>query len=125
MRKAMSRTIAPYGSWSSPITSALLTSSTITIGQLWVDGTRVYWTENRPLEAGRVAVVCDGADVIPREFNARTRVHEYGGGSHVAHSGVVYFSNFVDQRIYRCDLDSSPRPITPEPSQPAGVRYAD
>ena len=37
------------------------------------------------------------ADVLPGQdsgFNARTRVHEYGGGESVIADGVVYWSNF-------------------------------
>ncbi len=37
------------------------------------------------------------ADVLPGKdsgFNARTRVHEYGGGESVVGDGAVYWSNF-------------------------------
>jgi len=36
-----------------------------------------------------------------------------------------YFSNYADQRIYRQDDGGTPAPITPEPSDPKSVRYAD
>ena len=39
--------------------------------------------------------------VTPMPFNARTRVHEYGGGSWTVVDGSVYFSNFSDGRLYR------------------------
>jgi dipeptidyl aminopeptidase/acylaminoacyl peptidase len=65
------------------------------------------------------------ADAIPAGFNARTRVHEYGGGAYLAHGGTVFFSNFEDQRLYRVDDGAAPRAITPEPSTPAALRYAD
>ncbi len=64
-------------------------------------------------------------DVLPVPFNARTRVHEYGGGSYLAFGTTIFFSNFVDQALYRMDYGSDPRPITPEPQIPAGLRYAD
>ncbi|MCI0664386.1 MAG: S9 family peptidase, partial [Acidobacteria bacterium] len=60
-------------------------------------------------------------DITPMPFNARTRVHEYGGGSYAVINGTVYFSNFTDQRLYRQDADSRPRAITPE----TDLRYAD
>lgn len=118
--------VAPYGSWKSPITSDLIVSETIALGQIALDGEDVYWIEMRPTEGGRSVVVRrtpDGhrTDITPPPFNARTRVHEYGGGAFAAHEGTVYFSNFADQRLYRQDPGAPPRPITPE----AALRYAD
>jgi dipeptidyl aminopeptidase/acylaminoacyl peptidase len=82
--------------------------------------------EARPAEAGRNVVVrraADGstADVNPPPFNARTRVHEYGGLSYVVAGNVVYFSNYADQRLYRLEPSGQPQPITPEEDR----RYAD
>ncbi len=118
--------IAPYGSWKSPVTSDLIVSETVRLGQIMLDGEDIYWSEMRPAEGGRYVVVRrtpDGraTDVTPSPFNARTRVHEYGGGAFVVADGVVYFSNFADQRLYRQYPGDQPRPITPE----AGLRYAD
>jgi dipeptidyl aminopeptidase/acylaminoacyl peptidase len=117
---------APYGSWKSPITSDLIVSETIGLGQIALDGEDVYWTELRPAEGGRCVVVRrspegDTSDMTPPAFNVRTRVNEYGGGAFVVANGTVYFSNFADQRLYRQDSRSEPRPITPE----ANLRYAD
>lgn len=117
---------APYGSWRSPITSELIASGTIGLTQVEVDGDDVYWIEMRPTEGGRCVVVrrtSDGKteDVRPSPFNARTRVHEYGGGAFAVADGTVYFSNFADQRLYRQEPGARPTPITPE----ADLRYAD
>lgn len=117
---------APYGTWRSPITSDLIVSDSIVIGQAALDGADVYWSELRPAEGGRSAVVRrapDGMvlDVIPAPFNARTRVHEYGGGAYGADRGIVYFSNFTDQRVYRQEAGAEPRPLTPA----GAYRYAD
>ena len=121
-----SPTIAPYGSWRSPITADAIVAESIGIGQVAIDGDSILWTEGRPAEGGRNVIVrgtSDGAvaDVNPPPFNARTRVHEYGGGAWIADAGTVWFSNFDDQRIYRQDADGEPQPITPE----APLRYAD
>jgi WD40 repeat protein len=120
---------APYGSWKSPITSDLIVSETIGLSQPRIDGDDVYWIEMRPSERGRQVIVrhtSDGnrADVNPPEFNARTRVHEYGGGDYVVHDGAVYFSNFADQQIYRQSGDAKPERITTECADDR-VRYAD
>jgi len=118
--------IAPYGSWRSPITSQLITSATVGLTQIEVDGDDVYWVEMRPTEGGRYVIVrrtSDGRtlDVTPPPFNARTRVHEYGGGAFAVAGGTVYFSNFADQHLYRQEPGARPIPMTPE----AGLRYAD
>ncbi len=118
--------VAPYGSWKSPVTSDLIVSETISLGQIALDGEDVYWVEMRPAESGRYVVVRRSlqgqtADATPPPFSAQSRVHEYGGGAFVVINGAVYFSNFTDQRLYRQDPASEPRPITPE----ADMRYAD
>lgn len=123
--------IAPYGSWESPISPDLVTQASVAYSDsIEVDGTDIYWMESRPLEGGRSVVVRrsgDGTvtDAVPEGFNARTRVHEYGGGAYAVARGVLFASSFEDQRIYRFEDDSDPAPITPEPEIPAGARYAD
>jgi dipeptidyl aminopeptidase/acylaminoacyl peptidase len=118
--------IAPYGSWKSPITSDLIVSGSIGLSQPLFDGPDIYWIEMRPTEGGRAVVVKRDsagklADLNPPPFNARTRVHEYGGGDYVVGEGAVYFSNFADQRIYVSREGATPKPVT----SPADVRYAD
>jgi len=119
-------TTAPYGSWQSPITTDLIVSGAIGLGQIALDDEDIYWAELRPSEGGRMLVVKhtpDGetTDITPAPFSARTRVHEYGGGAYLVHEGVVYFSNYADQRMYRQDQGGDPQPITPE----TDMRYAD
>ena len=117
---------APYGSWKSPVTADLIVAGTIGLGQIAMDGADVYWTEGRPAEAGRNVIVrrtADGkiADVTPSPFNARTRVHEYGGGAFTVKEGTIYFSNFANQRLYQQTPGTEPQPLTPEGDR----RYAD
>jgi WD40-like Beta Propeller Repeat len=113
---------APYGSWRSPITSDLIVAQSITLSEVCLDGGHVYWLEGRPQEQGRYVVVrgnADGrpTDITPPPYNARTRVHEYGGGSWTVWNGTVYFSNFADGRLYRqVPGTSEPQALTPEPS---------
>ncbi len=118
--------IAPFGSWKSPITADVVAGEHVGLYEIMVDGDAVYWTELRPTEGGRKVIVrrtADGrtADVTPPPFNARTRVHEYGGGDFLVIDGVVYFSHFDDQRLYRVQAGKGPEPFTP-----AGpYQYAD
>jgi len=118
--------IAPYGAWKSPITSDLIVEGSVGLGQPTFDGADVYWIEMRPKEGGRNVIVkrsANGAcvDVTPLPFNARTRVHEYGGGEYLVNNGIVYFSNFSDQRIYRQEGEAAPEALTGV----GDVRYAD
>ena len=118
--------IASYGAWRSPISADLIVAGIVGLGQLELDGEDLYWVEQRPTEGGRYVIVRrpaggEPADVTPPGFNARTRVHEYGGGAYAVAGGTVWFSNDSDQRLYRQDQGSAPRAITP-----AGkTRYAD
>lgn len=120
----------PAGSWPTPITSALVVRSAARLGEVVVDGDDVWWSEGRPSEGGRSVLVRrspDGtvSDVLPAPWNARTRVHEYGGGAWTVSGGVLWFTNFSDQRLHRVLPGGEPVAITPEPEIPAGVRYAD
>jgi dipeptidyl aminopeptidase/acylaminoacyl peptidase len=120
------RQVRPYGSWKSPITAAQIASSAIGLSEVRLDGENFYWLEMRPTEGGRSVVVRrrpDGAteDCIPQGFNARTRVHEYGGGSYLAGGETLYFSNFSDHRVYGFQPDGTPQPLTPAQN----LRYAD
>jgi len=117
---------APYGSWKSPVSSDLAASKTIWPGYTTLDGENIYWIEMRPSEGGRYVIVRrtpDGniMDMTPPPLNARTRVHEYGGGMYNASEGKIHFCNFDDQRIYRQEPGVAPYPITPK----ADLRYAD
>ena len=119
---------SPYGSWKSPITSDLIVKGTIGLSQPRLSGDGVYWIEMRPSERGRQVIVRrsangDTTDINPPDFNARTRVHEYGGGDYLVHDGAIYFSNFADQQLYR-QSGGSPERITNETSDDR-LRYAD
>jgi dipeptidyl aminopeptidase/acylaminoacyl peptidase len=118
--------IAPYGSWKSPITSDLIVEGSVGLSQPSFDGEDIYWLEMRPKEGGRNVVVkrTPGgvySDVNRPPFNARTRVHEYGGGDYLVRNGIVYFSNFSDQRLYRQEALAAPEPLTGV----GDVRYAE
>ena len=119
------KTVAPHGTWPSPITAEMIVGTTISLATVLVDGTDIYWLEGRPSEGGRVVLVRqtdDGpVDVLPDGFSARSRVHEYGGGAAVVSAGTAYFVNFEDQRIYRIDPGGAPEPVTED----TGNRHAD
>ncbi|MFL5766947.1 MAG: S9 family peptidase [Actinomycetota bacterium] len=122
--------IAPYGSWRSPLSAAEVAEAGSPIADVQFSGRSVFWLQRRPKEGGRTVLMRhdeDGtlSDVTPDGFNVRTKVHEYGGGSMLVDDSRVFFANFSDQRLYRQGDGGEPRPITPEPPEPASIRYAD
>ena len=122
----MSPISSPYGSWKSPITAELVGRGEIGLEQIRIDGQDIYWIERRAQEGGRKVIVRRAAngeitDVTPVGFNARTRVHEYGGGDYAVAGRNIVFSNFTDQRLYLQAVDAQPRPLTSS----AARRFAD
>lgn len=137
----------PYGSWPSPITAARLVEGAAGVSEVRVDGTDIWWNEQRPSEGGRSQLVrlrADGAtgpspgsgpvidELFPgfvadggRNWNARTAVMEYGGGAWNVRGGVVVFADWADQRLHRAEAGSDPQPITPEPAVARGQRWSE
>jgi dipeptidyl aminopeptidase/acylaminoacyl peptidase len=124
--------VAPYGSWRSPIEPDVIAKGARRLGfpALAADGA-VWWLEGRATEGGRSALMRRPAggepeEVTPPGANVRTRVHEYGGGAwKLLAPELVVYVDFADQRVYRLELGGEPVAITPEPEEPAGMRYAD
>ena len=125
------KTIAPYGSWLSPINSEKLTQKAVRLQQPQLDGEYCYWLEQRPQEKGRCVVVrkpigslsSSAEEVTPNNVSVHTRIHEYGGGSYYVYNGIVYFVNASDQRVYALDTQSPQEatPLSPE----GNYRFAD
>jgi dipeptidyl aminopeptidase/acylaminoacyl peptidase len=122
----------PYGAWPSPITAAQVGSSRIKLACPSIVGDTIWWQEDQPEDGGRRTVVRRSADgrtvpLLPKPWNARNRVHEYGGlsylpvpsdvaratlasaggsaaGDSAAGDGEaeppIVFANFSDQRLY-------------------------
>jgi dipeptidyl aminopeptidase/acylaminoacyl peptidase len=129
------RATAAYGAWPSPITAADIARARLRLSFPTVHGDDMWWQETRPEEGGRTTIVHrrpggEQAEVLPAPWDARTRVHEYGGRSYLpvpaARGRAIVFANYADQRLYVLDSgDSKPRPLTPQAAIPAGLRYAD
>ncbi len=122
--------VAPCGTWESSVTAKSIGSGNH-VFELQLHSEDVYFVEVRPREKARYSVMklraSGGSEVeiTPPPFNARTTVHEYGGGGFVLAGDALIFSNFSDQRLYKKQIASStqiPTPLTPE-----GIdsRYAD
>jgi dipeptidyl aminopeptidase/acylaminoacyl peptidase len=104
----------------------LIVSETIKLGQVFLDGSDVYWSESRPAEGGRNVILkwSPGGSIenlTPKPFDVRSRVHEYGGGAFAVSEGIIYFSNFADQGLYAQESRSKPRLLTSTTAK----RYGD
>jgi dipeptidyl aminopeptidase/acylaminoacyl peptidase len=129
------RVTAAYGAWPSPISAADVAHAQVRLSFPTIRGDDVWWQETRPDEGGRTTIIHREADgetteLLPAPWDARTRVHEYGGRSYlpivVGDGYGIVFSNYEDQRLHRLDPgDAKPHPLTPEAAIPAGLRYAD
>ncbi|MEQ9491926.1 MAG: prolyl oligopeptidase family serine peptidase [Alphaproteobacteria bacterium] len=124
------RETAPFGSWKSPFTPELLTSGSVGLSSIEADAgensTTLYWTESRPWEKGFTFIVCrtpDGtvSDLTDATYNVRSRVHEYGGAPYTVDNGDVWFSNAVDNRVYRIRHGGKPAALT----KPSKAVFAD
>jgi dipeptidyl aminopeptidase/acylaminoacyl peptidase len=119
-------TIAPYGEWESPFPTSLLAAGVVTLGEVRArDGVR-WWLEGRPDEKGRQVLVRrapDGTEtrLTPEGFNARSRVHEYGGAAYLVDDDLVIVSDFDSGRLNRVGAGGELRPLTPE----RAWRFAD
>ena len=83
----MAKILAKYGSWKSSVSATKIADGSISLSQVIMDDADIYWIEGRPSEKGRSVIVRldrNGSmvDVIDQRHSARTRVHEYGGGSY-------------------------------------------
>jgi dipeptidyl aminopeptidase/acylaminoacyl peptidase len=126
----MATETASYGEWPSPITGADVARKQIGLAFPTMAGGGVWWQEMRSAEGGRQTVVCQGTDgvrrdLLPVPWNARTRVHEYGGQSYLPLNDGFVFANFSDQRLYRGRDGVEPEALTAAPGPDASDRFAD
>ena len=135
---------AAYGTWKSPISAADVARGTVGVAYPSIAGGEVWWQERRPSEDGRTAIMASAGpsgeprELLPAPWNARNRVHEYGGKSYLPVPSLslaggfdLVFANFADQRLYAAGGAVTPGTgeagIEPVPLTPAegGFRFAD
>src|SRR5215204_6082716 len=118
-------TISPCGTWTSPISAADAAAGGG--GPTWVEthAGEVWWAQGLPTEGGRVTIMRgSGEQALPAPWNARNRVHEYGGRPFTLVGGVLVFTNWEDQRLYAMPAGGTAVPLTPQPQWRHGLRYA-
>ncbi|MGI9483041.1 MAG: S9 family peptidase [Hyphomicrobiales bacterium] len=116
----------PGGAWPSPVSADLVAGQSLRFGMVRAFDDYIYWSEGRPSEGGRVAIMRQGKggkaeDLLPEPYSARSRVHEYGGGEYLVTGHGVFFVNAPDQDIYLIKAEGSIERITDEKSW----RFAD
>ncbi|MDE0066530.1 MAG: prolyl oligopeptidase family serine peptidase [Acidimicrobiaceae bacterium] len=128
------RFVTPYGAWSSSISAADLVGGAVRISEVRadpVDPDLIWWSENRPEEGGRTAVMRYSirersvTENTPVDANVRTLVHEYGGGAWWPHNGELFYVDFADQRLRLINRHRRVRFLTDEPARPRADRFAD
>ncbi|PWN54376.1 hypothetical protein IE53DRAFT_359272 [Violaceomyces palustris] len=125
-------TVAPYGTWDSPITADIMIGKNIFFGDLMVYTPRgggsnhIAYVENRPSEKGRAALVSIDPDfdlnqnqeeISNPSLNVRTAVHEYGGGAIAATvDGDLLFTDYNPSsfNVYRHSKGRKLEVVTPE-----------
>ncbi|CAF3447274.1 hypothetical protein FGSG_11824 [Fusarium graminearum PH-1] len=106
----VSKKIAPYGDWESPISVESTVSKTRSLSapRANLESGRAFYTESR--EDGSTTIVeilKDGRkEVLPVEYNAKNSVYEYGGSPYaVLPDDRIIFSN-KDNTVHIVDPDS-------------------
>jgi dipeptidyl aminopeptidase/acylaminoacyl peptidase len=111
--------VAPYGSWASPFKIERLTDRVVFLIEPHAAGGVRWWIEGRPDEGGRQALMRREKDgtltrMTPEGFNARSRVHEYGGAAYLVSGDLVVVSDFSTGRLNRVVRPGELEPLTPE-----------
>ncbi|RDW63430.1 hypothetical protein BP6252_10975 [Coleophoma cylindrospora] len=127
----LEKTVRPYGLWESPISSKLLSSSSISLREVVESTSAIYSVESRPTEDGRFAIVehteSRAKDVLPHKFSAHAEVQENGGGSIAIDSkGDIIFSDSAAafKSVYRLDPRTGDVGCILE-AEDEDIRYAD
>lgn len=141
MTPSPQKTVAPYGSWPSPISSQSLVEGSVRPAGVQSDGEDVWFACSLPAEKGRCGLfrLRDGqiSQPLGTEIDVKTGVNEYGGGAWSITNGVLIYSDAKEGRLWRVNtkaLDTTEADqaeaakavaLTPAPTQPRAWRYAD
>ncbi|MBD3190264.1 MAG: prolyl oligopeptidase family serine peptidase [Candidatus Heimdallarchaeota archaeon] len=111
----------PYGKWQPIISPSEVFSEQRSLRLIKIVDNNIYWIESEPTEQGRRIIVQFHpkkgiTKLTPKEFDVKSRVHEYGGGDFAVSRDFVYFANYQDQRLYKQKITKgeNPTPLTPQ-----------
>ncbi|NDB87069.1 MAG: WD40 repeat domain-containing protein, partial [Alphaproteobacteria bacterium] len=96
--------------WDSPIKPSDVGKAGISFEDICALEDGVIWTESRPENGGRYALVQYNktfrVQTLIDKVSVKSRVHEYGGGSLSYGNNILYFINDTDKSICQMDLAS-------------------
>lgn len=124
----------PFGRWPSAITADNVIASAPRRAEPCIVGDRLFWLQSVPEEKGRTTIMCKplnappsaATSILPRPLSARSKVHEYGGGSYLIADGSLFFVLADDQQIYQVALDTLPHAFDPVAlTDDPSARFAD
>lgn len=112
-----------FGRWQSPLDAADVAVAGLRFGAVGGSETHVWWSEGRPAEGGRTALmrrrISHGRplgmaeEMLPAPHGAGSRLHEYGGGELLVTDEAVFFIDAATDRPARLQ-DGRPLPLVPE-----------
>lgn len=129
----------PFGFWPAAVTASMVTGKNPRLSEPCLHNDQIFWLQTLPEEKGRVTIMMHSLsqgqtrNLLPRPLSAKSKVHEYGGGSYCVHNNMLYFVLADDQQIYAVDISSAefkPTLLTPATTDFAeeghsSLRYAD
>ncbi len=124
----MTKNFAPFGTWHSSISAEMVAGKSPKLSEPLLESNRVFWLESKPEEKGRTTIMMhesgQSQSILPRPLSAKSKVHEYGGGSFAISGDYVFFVLADDQQIYKLDFTQD----TIEPvalTQQVELRFSD
>ncbi|KAK5045022.1 hypothetical protein LTR84_010170 [Exophiala bonariae] len=124
--------VAAYGTWESPIQPEdFAAAGSVVLDQIYVnrENGKIYINEIRPDENGRGVIVeyhnGESREVLPKQFNALSQVHEYGGASFVVDqlTGHLVFTDWDTKGVFKLDPQSGS--VVPIVHADPKIYYAD
>lgn len=133
----MTKTILKFGCWPSKVSAGFVAGKALRFQTVQALDDSLYWTEQRPLENGRAALMCarpnapapgnSPRELLPSPWSVRTKVHEYGGNAFLAMTSTLFFVNGDDQQIWSVNNSpaSEPSPTPKQITNAPEMRFAD
>ncbi len=119
-----------------PLAAEAVVGRVPSIKEPLLEGGRLFWLEQRPHERGRTTLLMAApeapeaaVELTPGQWNLRSRVHEYGGGSYAVAGADLVWVHDGDRCLWHRSLDATTGGPASEPRRlvepDAGRAFAD